>query len=144
MASFSEIAKDPKKLESYSKRLFDAYDKNKSKTFEIDELMSLINKIGKEYNIQEVPTKEDIERLFNKLDLDKSGQLDEKEFQRFTKMILLEIDNDNHQPEGPLPVVQEGRICGGLRRGGRRAAGGQAGRSRLCRARPLQQGVLFP
>ena len=93
MASFSEIAKDPKKLESYSKRLFDAYDKNKSKTFEIDELMSLINKIGKEYNIQEVPTKEDIERLFNKLDLDKSGQLDEKEFQRFTKMILLEIDN---------------------------------------------------
>ena len=51
MASFSEIAKDPKKLESYSKRLFDAYDKNKSKTFEIDELMSLINKIGKEYNI---------------------------------------------------------------------------------------------
>ena len=93
MSSFAEIAKDPKKLATYSKRLFDSYDKNRSKTFEIEEFVALVNKIGQEYNTKVVPTKEDIENLFNKLDMNKSGELDEKEFQRFTKMILLEIDN---------------------------------------------------
>ena len=100
MASFSDIVKDPKKLEAYSKRLFSAYDQNRDKTFEIDEFVTLVNKIGKENNTKVVPTKEDIENLFKKLDIDKSGRLDEKEFLRFTKMILIEMDRLMKQQKG--------------------------------------------
>ena len=89
--SFKSILQDEKKLKVYSERLFKCYDANKSNLFEKDEFYNLVSKISREQNVEYIPTKNEIQKLFNQFDKDKSGKLDENEFLLFTKMVLKEL-----------------------------------------------------
>ena len=90
--NFLEIANNPRKLAGFSNRLFRTFDVDKSKLLELDEFVKLLNKIGQTYNLRVTPSKEDVEKYFHQLDKDNSGQLDEEEFEKFIRMILIEIN----------------------------------------------------
>ena len=95
--SFELLLKDEKKLRVYSERLFKCYDANRSNLFEQDEFYNLVIKIGKEQNVRNLPSKSEVQHLFNEFDKDRSGKLDEKEFLSFTKMILKEVIKMNEE-----------------------------------------------
>ena len=92
MTDFLEIAHNPRKLSSFSSRLFRTFDADRSKYIDLNEFINFINQIGIIYNTRVVPKKEEIERYYRKLDLDKNGILDQKEFEKFIKMLLIEMD----------------------------------------------------
>ena len=63
--------------------------------FDFYSYSNLVSKISREQNVEYIPTKNEIQKLFNQFDKDKSGKLDEKEFLLFTKMVLKELIEAN-------------------------------------------------
>ncbi len=77
----------PGGFDEIAKNIFEAADKNKNGTIEKSELKSCLELVAGELGFPR-PSFQQIDSIFNQLDLDKNGKIDFNEFQIYVKQVL--------------------------------------------------------
>ena len=83
----SKILKDEKSFEEAALKAFRAIDHNNNKYLDFSEIENLLIKFSNNNNVPP-PTKEQVQQLFNELDIDKNNKIDFNEFKKFFKLFL--------------------------------------------------------
>ena len=83
----SKILKDEKSFEEAALKAFKAIDHNNNKYLDFSEIENLLVKFSNNNNVPP-PTKEQVQQLFNELDIDKNNKIDFNEFKKFFKLYL--------------------------------------------------------
>ena len=83
----SKILKDEKSFEEAALKAFKAIDHNNNKYLDFIEIENLLIKFSNNNNVPP-PTKEQVQQLFNELDIDKNNKIDFNEFKKFFKLFL--------------------------------------------------------
>jgi Ca2+-binding EF-hand superfamily protein len=83
----SKILKDEKSFEEAALKAFKAIDHNNNKYLDFSEIENLLIKFSNNNNVPP-PTKEQVQQLFNELDIDKNNKIDFNEFKKFFKLFL--------------------------------------------------------
>ena len=83
----SKILKDEKSFEEAALKAFRAIDHNNNKYLDFSEIENLLIKFSNNNNVPP-PTKEQVQQLFNELDIDKNNKIDFNEFKKFFKLYL--------------------------------------------------------
>src|SRR5436853_180473 len=82
-----ELLSNPEAFKEFSKERFDHTDKNGDGTIDASELEKALVEIAEEMKAPK-PTKEFVTKTLLKFDADKSGKLDTKEFDNFSRYVL--------------------------------------------------------
>ena len=83
----SKILKDEKSFEEAALKAFKAIDHNNNKYLDFSEIENLLIKFSNNNNVPP-PTNEQVQQLFNELDIDKNNKIDFNEFKKFFKLFL--------------------------------------------------------
>ena len=83
----SKILKDEKSFEEAALKAFRAIDHNNNKYLDFSEIENLLIKFSNNNNVPP-PTNEQVQQLFNELDIDKNNKIDFNEFKKFFKLYL--------------------------------------------------------
>ena len=83
----SKILKDEKSFEEAALKAFKAIDHNNNKYLDFSEIENLLVKFSNNNNVPP-PTNEQVQQLFNELDIDKNNKIDFNEFKKFFKLFL--------------------------------------------------------